>query len=158
MKFLVSKKLSKKSPIFPPLIGLLLFFLIGIGMNFAYIDSKLSLIPHQMIENILGNEDAYIEPILPEELLSIVHVELLFFMFVTLLVFFIYYRLYQTRANTIKKLVITFVLVQGALLSLGFAQVVGSIFVYLFFFSFIAANSMLIYITLSTFLGLIRNE
>ena len=156
MKFLISKKLSKKSPIFPPLVGLLLFFLIGIGYNFAYIHSKISLAPQAALENILGNEDAFIEPILPEELLAIVHVELLFFMFVLPLLFFTYYRLYQNSRVT-KELILTFTLVQCAMISLTFSQVVGTLFIYLFLGSFFVANGMLAYITARSFLKMVRH-
>ena len=156
MKFLISKKLSKKSAIFPPLIGLLLFFLAGIGYNFAYIHSKISLAPQRAVENILGNEEAFIEPLLPEELLAIVHVELLFFMFVLPLLFFIYYRLYLNRRIT-KEFIITFVLVQSAMLCLAFSQVLGTPFVYLFLSSYIAANGMILYIIVRTLSKLVRN-
>ena len=156
MKFLISKKLSKKSSIFPPLVGLLLFFLIGIGYNFAYIHSKISLVPQAALENILGNEEAFIEPILPEELLTIVHVELLFFMFVLPLLFFVYYRLYQNSRVT-KELIFTFTLVQCAMISLTFSPVVGTLFVYLFLGSFFVANGMLAYIAVRSFLKMVRH-
>ena len=156
MKFLISKKLSKKSPIFPPLTGLLLFFLIGIGYNFAYIHSKISLWPQTALENILGNEETFIEPILPEELLAIVHVELLFFMFVLPLLFFIYYRLYQNTRVT-KELIITFLVIQCAIASLAFSQVVGIWFVHLFLVSYFAANGLLLYIAVRTLYKLVRN-
>ncbi len=156
MKFLISKKLSKKSPIFPPLTGLLLFFLIGIGYNFAYIHSKISLIPQAALENILGNEEAFIEPILSEELLAIVHVELLFFMFVLPLLFFVYYRLYQNSRVT-KELIFTFTLVQCAMISLAFSQIVGAFFVYLFLGSFFVANGMLAYAAARSIVKMVRH-
>ena len=156
MKFLISKKLSKKSPIFPPLIGLLLFFLVGIAYNAAYIHSKISLVPQAALENILGNEEAFVEPLLPEELLAIVHVELLFFMFVLPLLFFIYYRLYQNSRIT-KELVTAFLFIQCAMIALAFSQVVGIWFVYLFLVSYFAANTMLLYIIVRTLWKLVRN-
>jgi len=156
MKFLVSKKLSRKSPIFPPLVGLLLFFFVAIFYNFAYIHSKISLFPQEMSENILGNEEAFIEPLLPQELLTIVHTELLFFMFVMLLLFFIYHRLYKNTQG-IKELLVNFLLIQTALISLSFSQTVGVSLIYLFLSSFFLANAMLLYIIIKTALKLVRN-
>ena len=156
MKFLISKNLSKQSPIFPPLVGLLLFFLIGIAYNFAYIHSKISLVPQTILENILGDEEAFIEPILPEELLAIVHVELLFFMFVLPLLFFIHYRLHP-NGRIAKELVVAFSFIQCAMISLAFSQAVGVWFVYIFLGSFFAANAMLLHIVVRTFWRLMRD-
>ena len=156
MKFLISKKLSKKSAIFPPLVGMLLFFLIGIGFNLTYIHFKISLLPQNTVEYILGNEEAFIEPILPEELLAIIHIELVFFMFVLPLLFFTYYRLYQ-NSRTTKEFIFTFSLLQIALFALAFSQIGDVFLVYLFSAAFIMGNGMLVYIVIRTFLKLIRN-
>ncbi len=156
MKFLISKKLSKKSPIFAPLIGMLLLFFISIFFNLAYINSKISLIPNEAVQNILGNEEAFIEPILFEELLAIAHTEFLYYMFFIVLLFFTYYRLSQNKRST-KELISCFVLIQIALVSLSFSQMFGKTLIYLFLISFPLANLMLLYVLIRVTIKLVRN-
>ena len=151
MKFLVTKKLDRKSPIYPPLVGLLLFFVFGILSNGLYIHSKISLFPQETVGNLLGDEENYIEPILFEELMGIIHLELLFYMFVIVLGFFIYFRL-QQKKRVVVELILATLLAHTALFSLAFSATGSSFFVYTFLASFSFLNLFLLGVIVKIFL------
>ncbi len=156
MKFLISKKLDRKSPVYPPIVGLLFFFVLGILTNGLYVHSKISLVPQEAIANLLGDEANFVEPMLFEELMSIIHLELLFFMFVIVLGFFIYFRL-SDKKRVVRELVTATVLSQIALLSLALTALGKSLFVYTFLASFLAVNVFLLGIIFKIFLRISRN-
>ena len=145
MKFVVSKKLNRTSPLFPAITAMLLFFIASLGFNALFVHTKISLVPSQALETIFGNEEAFVEPILFEELAFIVHMEFFFFMLVTLLSFFVHYRLFDKKKSTTKLFLTTF-FIQTALLSLLLSPFGGSLFVTLFLLGFYLANCILVYV------------
>ncbi len=103
MKLLVSKKLDRHSVIFPPLLALLLLFGALLVLDMYFIHTKLSLIPQELTAILLGDEENFIEPLPLEELLQILHTELMFLLSVMLFLFFLLYRItHNTKAATLQ--------------------------------------------------------
>lgn len=156
MKLLVSKKLNKDSHIFPVVLGMLLFFIGALVLNTLFMHMKISLIPSQAAETIFGNEESFLEPILFEELAFIVHMEFFFFMIVTLLSFFVHYRLFKKRRSTKRLIMVTF-LIQASLLSLLFAPMGSRTLIYIFTGGFCLSEIFLLYIIAESIFRMYKN-
>lgn len=127
MKFLVTKELSENKLLRLQVLwltGLLALFLIS---DIVLHHFKIGFSPAQALEAILGNEEAFVEPILLSVLLENVHVGLFFSMLTLILLVVIFIRV--TDDSKTKMIHLAFLSAIFAPLSLLLGYFYGEIFI-----------------------------
>ncbi len=118
MKLILEKRFDREHPLFTLTILFLSTLFVSLIVNFVFLHHKLSLLPSELRDNLLGNEETFVEPYLFEEILFIVHLELFYMMMVTLLLFLFLYRV-VTKQKVLNTLLLGgFLLTNAMLLSL----------------------------------------
>jgi len=127
MKFLVTKELDQN-----PFLKLLILFFVAVLTFFLLSDVALhyyqiGLTPTLALEHVLGNEEAFIEPMLFDVLLERLHTDIFTSMTTLTLLVIIYMRLNEKSTN--KMIHITFLAAIFAPISLVLGYFYGSIFI-----------------------------
>jgi len=149
MKFLVTKELADNK-----LLRLQVLWLTGILVLFIFSDVvlhhyKIGLIPALALENILGNEDAFIEPMLFSILLENIHIDLFISMITLMLLVIIFIRVVHKR--TTKWIHLAFLSAVFAPLCLLLGYFYGALFIYLWIGFFILWHLISLYFAVSIF-------
>lgn len=154
MKFLVTQELRHN-----PLLKLVVFFLVVILGLFLLSDLvlyhlQIGLTLEQASQTLLGNEEAFIEPLLFDVLLERVHISIFTSMITLMLLSIIYMRVKNIEKSKLIHLVfITAILAPVALL---LANVYGTVFIVAWIGLFILWHLCGIYLALVTAWSLIR--
>ena len=147
MKFVTDKKLNKKSNIFPVVVMICFFVIFSLISNYFYLQNKLSFDPKSVITTVAGNEDEFIEPMVFEELVFIIHFESVFYMFVFMIAFLIAYRVLKNRIKFLNyAMLILGFMILFSIYSLFFIEK-NEIFSYMFVYGFYASNIFLSLLT-----------
>ncbi len=92
MKFLVNKELKDNQFLKHLIYGLLVFIVLFLVLDLSFYHIKIGLIPSMAEDTLLGNEEIFVEPILFDSLLLMVHTNLFFSMLALLILSSIYIR------------------------------------------------------------------
>jgi len=149
MKFLVTKELSQNR-----LLRLQVLWLTAILVLFLLTDVvlhhyKIGLTPSLALENILGNEEAFIEPILFSVLLENIHIDLFISMITLMLLVVIFIRVVHKRKNKLIHVAFLSAVLAPLCLLLGYFY--GAAFIYLWIAFFILWHLTALYFAFSIF-------
>ncbi|MEA1879475.1 MAG: hypothetical protein U9N11_02355 [Campylobacterota bacterium] len=155
MKFLVTNELSQN-----PLLKMLVLFFVTIMMLFLLSDIALH---HYQIgltlsiasEAILGNEEAFVEPMLFDVLLEKVHIDIFISMIALTLLVVIYIRVYKPKTN--KMIHIGFISAILTVLALVLAYFYGEVFVVFWITFFLVWHFVALYFALLIMVKLVRS-
>lgn len=153
MKFLVTKELEQNR-----LLTLQVLLMTAILTLFLFSDMvlhhfQIGLTPVQAVETLLGNEEAFIEPMLFSVLLERIHIDLFISMITLMLLVVIYIRISKDRKN--KMIHVAFLSAILAPLSLLLAYFYGETFVFLWLGMFIVWHICALYFSVIIFRKLI---
>ncbi|WP_309497334.1 hypothetical protein [Sulfurovum sp.] len=149
MKFLVTKELEQNR-----LLTLQILLLTGILTLFLFSDIVLhhyqvGLTPVQALETILGNEEAFLEPILLPALLERIHIDIFISMITLLLLVIIYIRISKNGKNKMIHLAFLSAILAPFSLLLGYFY--GEMFVYVWLVMFVLWHLCALYFSLFIF-------
>ncbi len=153
MKFLVTKELEQNR-----LLTLQVLWLTAILTLFLFSDMVLhhyqvGLTPAQALETILGNEEAFVEPILLSALLERIHIDIFISMLTLMLLVVIYIRLSKDRKNKMIHLAFLSAILAPFSLLLGYFY--GEVFIFLWLGLFIVWHLCALYFSMNIFRKLI---
>ena len=153
MKFLVTKELEQN-----PLLTLQVLWLTAILTLFLFSDMilhhyQVGLTPTLALESILGNEEAFLEPMLLPALLERVHIDIFISMITLMLLVVIYIRLSKDRKNKMIHLAFLSALLSPISLLLGYFY--GEIFIFLWLALFVVWHLCALYFSVNIFKKLI---
>lgn len=154
MKFLVTKELSQNR-----LLSLMVLFLVGILALFLLSDIllhhyQIGLTPIRAFESILGDKEAFVEPMLFDALLERVHIDIFTSMITLILLIIIYIRL---NPNTKNKIIhFTFIAAILTPISLILGYFYGTEFIILWIILFLLWHSSALYFAFIIFWKLLR--
>jgi len=154
VKFLVTQELKKNS-----LLKLVVLFLLAILSIFLCTDLvlhhlQIGLTLEQASQTLLGNEEAFIEPLLFDVLLERVHVGIFTSMITLVLLSIIYMRVKNIAKS--KVIHIAFISAILAPITLLLAYVYGTVFIVLWIGFFILWHLCALYLALATVWSLVR--
>ena len=149
MKFLVTKELEQNR-----LLTLQVLWLTAILTLFLFSDIVLhhyqvGLTPTLALETILGNEEAFLEPILLSALLERIHIDIFISMITLMLLVVIYIRLSKDRKN--KMIHLAFLSAIFAPISLLFGYFFGEIFIFMWLGLFVLWHVFALYFSVIIF-------
>lgn len=149
MKFLVTKELEQNR-----LLSLQVLWLTAILTLFLFSDMVLhhyqvGLTPTLALETILGNEEAFLEPILFSALLERIHIDIFISMLTLMLLVVIYIRLSKERKNTM--IHVSFISAILAPISLLLGYFYGEIFIFVWLGLFVVWHLSALYFSLFIF-------
>jgi hypothetical protein len=149
MKFLVTKELEQNR-----LLTLQVLLLTAVLTLFLFSDMVLhhfqvGLTPVQAIETILGNEEAFIEPMLFSALLERIHIDIFISMITLMLLVVIYIRLGKSRKNRMIHLSFLSAILAPFSLLLGYFY--GEVFIYIWLGLFIVWHLCALYFSVFIF-------
>ena len=149
MKFLVTKELEQNR-----LLTIQVLWLTAILTLFLFSDMVLhhyqvGLTPAQAVETILGNEEAFLEPMIFSALLERIHIDIFISMITLMLLVVIYIRLSKERTN--KMIHLAFLSAILAPFSLLFGYFYGEIFIFLWLGLFVLWHLCALYFSVIIF-------
>jgi len=149
MKFLVTKELEHNR-----LLALQVLLLTAVLTLFVFSDMilhhfQIGLTTQKAIETLLGNEEAFMEPMLFSALLERIHIDIFISMITLMLLVVIYIRLGKSRKNRVIHL--AFISAILAPVNLILAYFYGEIFVFLWLGLFILWHLCALYFSLFIF-------
>ena len=153
MKFLVTKELEENR-----LLTLQVLWLTAILTLFLFSDIVLhhyqvGITPTQALETILGNEEAFLEPMLLSALLERIHIDIFISMITLMLLVVIYIRLSKERTN--KMIHLAFLSALLAPISLLFGYFFGELFIFMWLGLFILWHVCALYFSVMIFRKLV---
>lgn len=153
MKFLVTKELEQNR-----LLTLQVLLLTAILTLFIFSDMvlhhyQIGLTPTQALETLLGNEEAFLEPMLLTALLERIHMDIFISMITLMLLVVIYIRLSKNRKN--KMIHLSFLSAILAPISLLLGYFYGEIFIFLWLGLFVLWHLCALYFSVIIFRKLI---
>ena len=101
MKFLTTKSLKENPFLKNLLVGLIIFIILFLFLDIALYSEQIGLRFEDVKNRILGNEEEFIEPILFDSLLIMIHSNLFFSMLILLILSAIWIRV--SKLNTFSK-------------------------------------------------------
>lgn len=154
MKFLVVKEL-RHNPLLKSVVLLLVVFLgLFLVSDIVLYHLQIGLSPSKASETLLGNEEAFIEPLLFDVLLARVHVDIFLSMMTLVLLSIIYMRvLDQEKSKAIHLAFITAIL---APITMVLAYFYGGVFILLWIGLFILWHLSGLYLSMRIVWSLLR--
>jgi len=153
MKFLVTKELEQNR-----LLTLQILWLTAILTLFLFSDIVLhhyqvGLTPTQALESILGNEEAFLEPMILSALLERIHIDIFISMITLMLLVVIYIRVSKDSKNKMIHLAFLSAILAPVSLLIGYFY--GEIFIFLWLGLFVVWHLCALYFSVKIFRKLI---
>jgi len=149
MKFLVTKELEQNRLLTLQVLWLTVILVLFVFSDLVLHHYQIGLVPAQAVETILGNEEAFLEPMLLPALLERIHIDIFISMITLMLLVVIYIRLTQNGKN--KMIHVAFITAILAPLSLLLGYFYGDIFIFLWLVLFIVWHLCALYFSLKIF-------
>jgi hypothetical protein len=149
MKFLVTKELSDNKLLREQVLWLTAILVLFLFMDLVLHHYKVGLNPSLVIENILGNEEAFIEPILFSVLLENIHIDLFISMLTLMLLVAIFIRVVHNPKTKLIHLAFLSAILAPLSLLLGYFY--GEVFINLWIVFFVLWHLTALYFALTIF-------
>jgi len=147
MKFLVVKNINEDKNFKPLLGGLLLFMLFYLFVNIFLKHYSIGILPLDLANNFLGNEQTYLDPMELHVFLEFWHMDIFFMMMILLTLSAVYMRINKYSKLTLLTTHINLLSAFIYLSSLAMSYFFISWFVYLSFVSFVIWHLLSVYMT-----------
>lgn len=149
MKFLVTKELEQNRLLTLQVLWLTVILVLFVVSDLVLHHFQIGLTPVQALETILGNEEAFLEPMLLSALLERIHIDIFISMITLMLLVVIYIRLSKNGKS--KMIHVAFITAILAPLSLLLGYFYGEIFIFLWLGLFIVWHFCALYFSLYIF-------
>lgn len=149
MKFLVTKELEQNRLLTLQVLWLTSILTLFLVSDIVLHHYQIGLTPVLALETILGNEEAFLEPMLLSALLERIHIDIFISMITLMLLVVIYIRLSKERKNKMIHLAFLSAILAPVSLLLGYFF--GEIFIFLWLGLFVVWHLCALYFSLMIF-------
>ncbi len=155
MKFLISKNLRNNPFLKSLILGLLVFIIIFLLLDITLYHVQIGLSFDKAIASILGDEEEFIEPILFDTLLIMIHSNLFFSMLLLLILSAIWVRLWELKSKLLLHLLFILAIITPLFLLLGYFY--GSFVVKIWVILFLLWHFLAIFMSVESIIGIYKN-
>jgi len=149
MKFLVTKELGQNKLLRVQVLWLTALLALFLVSDMVLHHYQVGFVPSLAIEHILGNEEAFIEPIIFSVLLENIHIDLFVSMITLMLLVVIFIRVTNSRDSKVIHLAFLSAILAPLSLLLGYFY--GASFIYLWIGFFILWHVFALYFVVAIF-------
>ena len=153
MKFLVTKELEQNRLLTLQVLWLTASLTLFLFSDMILHHYQVGLTPAQALETILGNEEAFLEPMLLTALLERIHIDIFISMIILMLLVVIYIRLGKDRKNKMIHLAFLSAILAPVSLLLGYFY--GEVFVFIWLGLFVLWHVCALYFSAIIFRKLV---